>query len=592
MTLAPRVEIYTQLSCYALHQHYNHTSDNHNTLTLNHFLSSPSSHPYEPLPLLLPQISNISDPIDDDGSDDPRQLPSQVCQSDPAVQAGAARLQTVMMTVMGGLSALTTGWWGHFSERHGRTRVLAASTFGLFFTDLIFILVSTPSSPLSHHGHKLLLVSPVIEGLLGGWSALQAATSAYVSDCTSDGSRAHIFSRFGGVFYLGFSLGPTLGAFLIKHPLHMKAFQPTHPGVSNVTTVFWAAIMCSLLNFLLAVLVLPESLDKARQRAAQKVRDGDEQPPSVQRVGKRRGGVKGLLRKLFGPLAIFAPRRRLLADGSRRKKDWSLTLLACALFGYMLSTGLFQIKYMYAEHVFGWSAEQLSYYISWVGGARALHLLFVMPFIISHFKPKSPVPSAAGSAPTPADLTHSIKFDLNFARVSLLMDIASHTLVSLPLPASTMSFTAMTTLSSLASGALPATHSLAVCLLQRNGQTEGLGALFGALSVLLALGQMILGPLLFGLVYSSTVAQFPKAIFMVAASLVLVSFSMMLLIRPDPDAPLARITAKGKGKSRRIVTPEPERGRSRVVKPVGDGSTRVVSGESTPQASGSGQHVV
>jgi hypothetical protein len=70
----------------------------------------------------------------DDGEDDPRTLPSQRCMSDPAVQAGAARLQTIMTTTMGTLSALTTGWWGHFGERHGRTRVLAFSSLGLFLT--------------------------------------------------------------------------------------------------------------------------------------------------------------------------------------------------------------------------------------------------------------------------------------------------------------------------------------------------------------------------------------------------------------------------------------------------------------------------
>jgi hypothetical protein len=77
-------------------------------------------------------IPNHSLDDNDDGEDDPRTLPSQKCLSDPTVQAGAARLQTIMTTTMGTLSALTTGWWGHFGERHGRTRVLAFSTLGLF----------------------------------------------------------------------------------------------------------------------------------------------------------------------------------------------------------------------------------------------------------------------------------------------------------------------------------------------------------------------------------------------------------------------------------------------------------------------------
>jgi hypothetical protein len=50
---------------------------------------------------------------------------------------------------------------------------------------------------------------------------------------------------------------------------------------------------------------------------------------------------------------------------------------------------------LYAEHVFGWEAEQLGYYISFVGAVRALHTLLLMPFIISTFKPSSRVPSAS-----------------------------------------------------------------------------------------------------------------------------------------------------------------------------------------------------
>ena len=91
----------------------------------------------------------------------------------------------------------------------------------------MFILVSTPHSIFAAHGHKLLVISPIIEGLFGGWATLQATTSAYVSDCTSDGSRAAIFSRFTGVFYFGFALGPTIGAFLIRSPLFPWLLPPS-----------------------------------------------------------------------------------------------------------------------------------------------------------------------------------------------------------------------------------------------------------------------------------------------------------------------------------------------------------------------------
>ncbi|TCD67076.1 hypothetical protein EIP91_000589 [Steccherinum ochraceum] len=370
--------------------------------TLSFASVAPPLHPTEDSPLIAPQpskkpflrprplwlvpfaIAASVVPTHHDGDDDepdPRAMPSHRCLSDPKVQAGAARIQTIMTTIAGFLSALTTGWWGHFGERYGRTRVLAAATVGLFLTDLTFILVSTPHSIFAAHGHKFLVVSPLIEGALGGWATLQGATSAYVSDCTSDGSRAQIFSRFAGVFYLGFSLGPAIGAYLIRHPLNMPGFPSTasggiHNGQPTVTSVFYVAAVASFVNLLLVLFVFPESLDKKRAEAAREAaalgldtieddEDADAKP-------------QGFLARFFGPLAIFTPKTIQMPDG-RHRSDWTLTILGLSLFGYLLSTGVFQIKYLYAGHVYAWGAEQLSYYISFVGLIRAVHLLFVMP---------------------------------------------------------------------------------------------------------------------------------------------------------------------------------------------------------------------
>ena len=147
MTLGPRVEVFTQLSCNAIygHHNYNHTSDD--TISIlspiyshapAHVVASSSSQDgfSAALPHQLgyhPVTFDIQTP-DDDDEPDPRSLPSPRCLKDAAVQKGAARLQTIMTFTAGVLSALTTGWWGHFGEMHGRTKVLSAATLGLFLT--------------------------------------------------------------------------------------------------------------------------------------------------------------------------------------------------------------------------------------------------------------------------------------------------------------------------------------------------------------------------------------------------------------------------------------------------------------------------
>ncbi|KAI0322571.1 major facilitator superfamily domain-containing protein [Amylostereum chailletii] len=597
MTLAPRVQVYTQLSCNALHQNYNHT----NSFDLSqspHSLFFPASPPlsHGPLPIMFPDISQPRQESPSHGSDDDR-----ICASDPAVQVGAARLQTALITIMGFLSVLTTGWWGRFSERHGRLKVLAGSSVGLLATDFAFVLVSLPVSRSFHISHYIsphvfLLLAAAFEGIMGGYTTLQASVTLYVSDCTSDGSRALIFSRLMGVFYTGFAIGPMLGAAILRHAIaHTMTRQgvagPTN-GVPYVSAVFYASLVCTVSNFLLTVLVIPESVHKARQRNAAKIAAAEASQPTEELALKEGGFV----RRLVGPLSVFAPTRALAATNGTTGKDWSLTLLALGVFGYLLGNGIFQIKYLFAQHVYGWGAEELSYYISFVGGARAVNLLLVMPFFISRFKPKPTASSDVSSTPAPASQA-TINFDLRVAKVALFIDLVSHTLVSLPLTASAPAFAIFSSLSSFSSGAVPAIQSLALILFQRspNRSSNGIGALFGGFSALQATGQLIFGPLLFGMVYSSTVATYPKAIFVLASGLITAALAMFSLVRtrersPTPSSPRSnKIKSKGKGKakgSQARTVPGNARGRSPTVKHVGD--REVGTGASAGSSTGAG----
>lgn len=192
-------------------------------------------------------------------------------------------------------------------------------------------------------------------------------------------------------------------------------------------------------------------------------------------------------------------------------------------------------------------------------------------------------------------LTRCITFDLSIVRGSLVLDILSHSLVALHLSSSPLAFAGITSISAIAAGSSPALHSLAISILQRSRQgNPEIGALFGGLSMLTALGQILgvspssvplapflrfvltvlcsyldLQPLTFGMVYSTTVARFPEAVFALAAALVLVALGTTFLIRTEPPH-----VWKGKAPAamarRRVLIPERERGRSRTVKHIGD----------------------
>ncbi|KAF6757312.1 major facilitator superfamily domain-containing protein [Ephemerocybe angulata] len=673
MTLAPRVEVYTQLACYSLYTpqpspppiNIPSSRDVVQWTPFSAISLFSSLDPRGPHLFPAPQIQRdrlprdnatssspttpilLSSPLDDEAlaQQDPRNLPSHRCLTDPAVQASAARLQTLMTTTMGLLSALTTTFWAVFSQTHGRTKVLAISTFGLLFTDLIFILTSTPNLPwpLSIHptGHAtsthLLLLGPIVEGALGGWTTLQSATSAYISDCTSVGSRAGVFSRFTGVFYAGFSVGPMIAGYIVRHPEIIVGVNTTKQRpVQSVTAVFWVAILCSFVNFLLVLFVFPESLDKEKQKAAAAALAAHADPKGKARATEEDEAAllspglqilqspihssstsshpfaaseptappqpTTLVSTLLRPLAIFRPVPIVLPTRNglllRTKYDWSLTLLALSLGGWMLSTGVYQIKYLYAEHVYGWGCGGAQRVYQLDGAVRAGVLLWGVPGLVGWLKGRAAERErereANGRAAKPPlsrlTLGKSIQFDLRLARLSLFIDLLSNILITVtPSPSfhasslryymdsrfgagagasavtvvpgggvtgpmshgqSQAMFVAASSLSALGGGLVPAVHSLALCIVQvralepdvasssgENGsaaQASPLvdsGSLFGAFAVLQALGQMILGPMLFGLVYSSTVAGYPKTVFVLSTALLFLSMLLLLCVR-------------------------------------------------------------
>jgi lipopolysaccharide export LptBFGC system permease protein LptF len=87
-----------------------------------------------------------------------------------------------------------------------------------------------------------------------------------------------------------------------------------------VTAVFCAAILFGIINLILTLFVIPESLDKAKRRVELKV---DPPIPAMQ-------NEPSFWKRLFAPLAVFAPQRRIV--NGRIQEDWSMLWVAAAVF--------------------------------------------------------------------------------------------------------------------------------------------------------------------------------------------------------------------------------------------------------------------
>jgi len=123
---------------------------------------------------------------------------------------------------------------------------------------------------------------------------------------------------------------------------------------------------------------------------------------------------------------------------------------------------------------------------------------------------------------------HTSTFDLNIARVSIVVETTMEILMTLT--SSGTVFTVWTAMGSVGAGVSPAVQSLALVLYTNSGGTES-GSLFGALSVIHALSAQIISPALFGLTYAATVSTFPQAIFIICAAALACSLLLLSLVR-------------------------------------------------------------
>ncbi|KAJ3819974.1 major facilitator superfamily domain-containing protein [Lentinula raphanica] len=549
-TLAPRVEIYTDLACA---QHKPEIADNHTRFI-----------PYPTSPLLSNPISNISITAHNNAGqlpgsiEMPTKKPSNPCKTDPVVQAAVAQLAAVMTACMGILSCITTGWWTSFSDRHGRTAALGISVFGILITDATFILVYFFSQSLPG-GYWFLVLGPLIEGSMGGFTTAAATFHAYMADTTTAASRSRMFSLNLGLMFIGFALGPTLGGLLIR-------------TTQQTISVFYVATLVHMLYAFMIWFIVPESNGKRKMQLAR----AKYQEETLELRRSREGaGILLRIKRLFSfltPLVIFNPIP--VSDNPLKppRRDWNLVLIALSYAFTVSVIGSVTYKFQYAASAFDWSSETLGYWLSLVGAARAFHLAVVLPICIRLFKPTprkasseeseplisptsshtpsaSTAPSSRASSHSPSRLLepHSSAFDLGLARVSLSIEIVAYLFMALA--TTPLAFAVFGMLGSFGSGFSPAIQSVALEMYMERGGTEN-GKLFGALSVVQALSSQIIGPAMYGLVYMKTVAVFPRTIFFVSVGSTVVSFVFLSLVR------LPRRNVAGHNRERTLVADE------------------------------------
>ncbi|TIC11263.1 hypothetical protein E3Q14_02366 [Wallemia mellicola] len=415
------------------------------------------------------------------------------CDAIPNFKNEVAHLTIILSLITGVLACLTTSYWSAFSDKIGRLPIITLTSAGYFIVNGINAYVSTRLDPNQMY---LLYISAAIEGLSGSQSTVMALSHAYASDCTDNGSRAHVFSQLMGILFLGVAAGPALATFITKYTEHFE-------------NAFIAASVLSIIMLIIS-LIIPESLERKS--------DLDTSLPERQSAAQTIRKMPSIVDNIKKPFSIIAPQR----DDNDVIKNVNLLAITLAYVPIVLAIGSVQIKFLYTKFKFDWDVNQLGSFITYVGTVRALALLLIIPLSLEtlrrFMKPAIELPTTTIYEDEDEDtindeiLTKSvnqaeIKFDLVLLRFCLAIDAIAY--AGLAFSGSVTTFSAFTAMSAFGGGASPsAISSLALLLAPK--ESESNGAVLGAFSSVQSAGAQIIGPALYGFIY----AQSPNSAFM------------------------------------------------------------------------------
>ncbi len=412
----------------------------------------------------------------------------------PEVQARVAQFTLYGSLIGGLLSAFTSPKLGALSDRYGRKVILTLTSFGTFAGEVITILAAT--YPNSFHVNWIL-AGYALDGLCGSFTAAMAIAYSYASDCTAPNRRNVAFGYFHGCLFTGIALGPILAGYIIKWS-------------GSVLVVFYIALATHIFFIVFILLVIPESLSKARQHAAREKHriEREAAGPSSDWINQ----IRAL--NVLEPLKILYP----TGEGSSSAVRRNLVLLSSIdtiVFGVAMSS--MTIVVIYSNYEFGWGNFESSIFLSIVNICRVFCLIVVLPVLTRLVRGPS---RGSGQHNSGSDM-----FDLSVIRVAVFFDMMGY--LGYTLSRSGPFFILSGALASVGGIGSPTLQSS----LTKHVPADRTGQLLGASGLLHALAR-VAGPTIFNAIYSVTVADFPQAVFVCLTGGFAVAFILTWFVKP------------------------------------------------------------
>jgi MFS family permease len=395
----------------------------------------------------------------------------------------------VLTFITGLLSAIIAPRFGHWSDRYGRTRLMAISSAGGLAAELITILAAKFPETVDY---RWLVLGSVCDGMLGSFTAGGLLTQSYATDCTPPSKRAVRFGYLHSCLFLGLAFGPLLAGYFVKL-------------TGSLISMFYVAMGCHVVFILVIGFVTPESLSKRRRQAA-KERYRKEKLMRKEATGVWLSRIQSV--NLFEPLRILWP----MEPGTNFRIRLNLLALALAdmiILGASIAAG--PVMILYSEYMFGWGNFEASVFVSTLSLIRVALLLGIFP-VINYFARVRPARRRrAMGIDTPDKNSGADTLDVWIIRIAFVGEVVGCTGYILARHEAVFFASGMMmALGGVGSATMQATMTKLI-------PADKVGQFLGATGMLHALARII-GPVMFNGIYAATVGTFPQAFFVVLLS--------------------------------------------------------------------------
>ncbi|MBR9765734.1 MAG: TCR/Tet family MFS transporter [Rhodobacteraceae bacterium] len=229
-----------------------------------------------------------------------------------ATLSEAALWGGVLITAFAATQFLCGPLIGNLSDAYGRRRVVLVA-LAVMGVDYVIMALA--------QNIWLLLAGRLVAGAT---AAVVATASAYMADISKGSDKARNFGLVQACFGMGFVLGPALGGLVAGF---------------GVRAPFWAAAVLCLINFLMALTVLPESL---RPEARRRFDWRRANPLGALRAASRLPGLKPLLTAYLLYLIGLHVYGVIWAYFTQAQFGWNVTLVGLSLTIYGVALAVVQ----------------------------------------------------------------------------------------------------------------------------------------------------------------------------------------------------------------------------------------------------------